>query len=77
MIKRKDLAMQKADKGNTVVITDRANYLEGIKYLLSDSSKFMQLSIDESKWINYIINLKSKLINRFKVLKNEEKILEK
>ena len=34
LIRRKDLAGQKADKGNTVVITDRENYLKGIKSLL-------------------------------------------
>ena len=39
LIERKDLV--KADKGNTVVITDRTKYLEGIKSLLSDSSKFI------------------------------------
>ena len=37
----------------------------------------MQLSIDEDKWINFIIILESKLKDRFKVLKNEEKISEK
>ena len=37
----------------------------------------MQLPIDEDKWINYIVNLESKLQDRFNVLKNEEKISEK
>ena len=60
-----------------MVITDRTKYLEGIKSLLSDSSKFTPLPNDEGKWINYIINLRSKLKDRFKVLKNEEKISEK
>ena len=31
LIERKDLVLQKADKSNTVVITDRTKYLEGIK----------------------------------------------
>ena len=76
--KHKDLVIQKAGKGNTVVITDRTSkYLEGIKSLLLHSSKFIQLSTDEDKWINYIVNLKSKLKDRFKLLKNEGKILEK
>ena len=57
-----------------MVITDLTNYLEGIKALLSDSSKFTQRPIDETKWINYIINLENKLKDRFKVLKNEKKI---
>ena len=77
LIELKDLVIQKADKVNTVVITDRTKYLEGIKSLLSDSSKFMPLPIDEGKWLNYIINLETKLKDRFKVLKNEEKISEK
>ena len=77
LIEHRDLVIQKADKGNTVVITDRTKYLEGIKSLLLDSSKFIQLPIHEDKWINYIVNLESKLKDRFKVLKNEEKISEK
>ena len=68
---------QKTEKDNTVAIIDCTKYLEGIISLLLDSSKFIQLSIDESKWINYIINLKSKLKDCFKVLKNKEKISEK
>ena len=41
LIERKDLVIQKAGKDNTVVITDCTKHLEGIKYLFSDSSKFM------------------------------------
>ena len=59
--------IQKADKRNTVVITDRTKYIEQIKYLLPDR-KFMQLPI-EDKLINYIVNL-DKLKDCFKVLKN-------
>ena len=76
LIECKDLVM-KADKGNAVVTTDHSKYLEGIKSLLLDSSKLTQLSIDKSKWINYIINLENKLKDCFKVLKNEDKISEK
>ena len=43
LIERKNLVIQKADKDNTVVITYRSKYLEGIKSLLSDSSKFIVL----------------------------------
>ena len=73
LMERKDQVIQKIDKGNTVVIADRTKYLEGIKSLLLDRSKFMQLPIDKDKWINYTVNLESKLKYRFKVLKNEEK----
>ena len=69
LIECKDIVTQKANKGNTVVITDRTKYLEGIKSLLSDSSKFI--------WLNCIINLENKLKDCLKVLKNEETISEK
>ena len=49
--------------------------LEGIKSLLSNSSKFMQLFTDEDNWIKYFINLESKLKDCFKVLKNDKKCL--
>ena len=54
LIERKDLNKE-LNKGNTVVITDRTKYLEGIKSLLSESSKFMPLPVDEGKWLNYIL----------------------
>ena len=37
----------------------------------------MPLPIDKGKWTNYIVDLESKLKDRFKVLKNEENISEK
>ena len=77
LIEPKDQVIQKPDKDNTLVITDCAKYLEGIKSLLLDRSKFMQLPIDKDKWINYTVNLESKLKYRFKVLKNEEKCQKK
>ena len=67
LIECKGPIIQKADKRNTVVITDRTKYIEQIKYLLPDR-KFMQLPI-EDKLINYIVNL-DKLKDCFKVLKN-------
>ena len=67
LIERKGPIIQKADKRNTVVITDRTKYIEQITYLLPDR-KFMQLPI-EDKLINYIVNL-DKLKDCFKVLKN-------
>ena len=76
LIQRKDLVIQKADKGNTVVITNRENYLKGMTSLLSDNSKFIQLNIDKSKWLNYIVNLEKKLKEHFKTLDNNNKTSE-
>ena len=49
----------KCRQRNTLVITKHTKYSEGIKSLLSDSNKFMQLPIHEDMWINYI-NLRIK-----------------
>ena len=73
---RKDLYIQKADKGNTEVITNRESYLKGMKSLLSDNSKFIQLNIDKSKWLNCIVNLEKKLKEHFKTVENNNKISE-
>ena len=76
LIRCKDLVIQKVDKGNTVVITDRENYLKGIKSLLSDNTKFIPLNIDQNKWLNYIVNLEKKLQEHFKTLERDNKISE-
>ena len=76
MIQRKDLIIQKADKGNTVVIIDRENYLKGMKSLLSDNTNFIPLNIDQSKWLNYIVNLEKKLKKHFKTLEKDSKMSE-
>ena len=60
-----------------MVIIDHTKYLEEIKSLFSDSSRFNQLPIDESKWINYIINLENKLKDRLKYLRMEKKFQKK
>ena len=43
-MRNKDI-IQKADKGNTVVITNKEKYIEGVKHVISDSNKFVQLNI--------------------------------
>ena len=58
LIQRKDLVIQKADKGNTVVITNRENYLKVTKSLISDNSKFIPLNVDKRNL--EIVNLEIK-----------------
>ena len=38
----KDVILQKADKGNSAVLVNKANYTKRMKELLSDVSKFEQ-----------------------------------
>ena len=39
------IVIQKAGKGNTVVLTDKEKYIQSIKNVMSDSSKFIPLHI--------------------------------
>ena len=49
LMRNKDITIQKADKGNTVVITDEEKYIEGVKCAISDSNKFVQLNTKPEK----------------------------
>ena len=40
-MRNKDTIIQNADKGNTIVITDKEKYIEGVKRAISDSNKFV------------------------------------
>ena len=64
LIKGKNIIIQKTDKGNTVVITDRNNYTNGVKSVISDKTKFVSVDTPREKYLNYIINSE----NRFKTL---------
>ena len=68
LMKNKDIIIQKADKDNTVVITDKDKYIEGVKRAISDSKKFIQLNITPDKYLNYIINAEKKFKQLFKDL---------
>ena len=74
LMRNKDIIIQKADKGNTVVITDKEKYIEGVKHAISDSNKFVQLNITPDKYLNYIINVEKKFKQLFKDLLDNDKI---
>ena len=67
-MRNKNIVIQKADKGNTVVIIDKEKYIQGVKNVISDSSKFIPLNILPENHINYIVNIEKKfwkLFNNF------------
>ena len=72
-MRNKDIIIQKADKGNTVVISDKEKYIEGVKRSILDSNKFVQLNIRPGKCLNYIINVEKKFKQHFKDLLDNDK----
>ena len=59
----KDLIIQKSDKGNSVVLLDRNDYIERMNEMLSDSSKFKKLDIRPGKEINSLLQQEDRLNN--------------
>ena len=59
----KDLIIQKSDKGNSVVLLDRNDYIERMNEMLSDSSKFKKLDIKPGKEINSLLQQEDRLNN--------------
>ena len=70
--KNKDIVIQKADKGNTVVILDKCSYISAIEEIFNDNSKFSKLDIPTGKEINHIVNLEKRITSELKLLKDKE-----
>ena len=64
--KNKNIAIQKRDKGNTIVILDNISYISAIKEILNDHTKLCNLEIPTGKEINYITNLEKRITSDFK-----------
>ena len=74
LMRNKNIVIQKADKGNTVVIMDKEKYIQGVKNVISDSSKFIPLKIPPEDYINYIVNVEKKFRKLFNNLYDNNKI---
>ena len=55
LFKNKDIIVQKADKGNTVVTLKKKDYVCKMKNILNDKSKFEKRYIDHEKVLNHLI----------------------
>ena len=51
----KDLIIQKLNKGNSVVLLNRNDYIKRLNKMLSDSSKFKELKLKPGKEINFFV----------------------
>ena len=66
----KDIVLQKAGKGNSVVLINKADYIERMKELLSDVSKFKEINVELGKEINLLLQHEGKLIEFLKRVKS-------
>ena len=70
LIKNKELIIQKADKGNTVLLINRADYIFKMKLILKDTSKLEKIEIDYSTVPNYLNKMENIIIGLRKILKD-------
>ena len=63
----KNIIIQKADKRNTVVIIDRANYVREMEKIPSDTNKFLKVPFNPkhkvNKEIQHLLDIESSIKN--------------
>ena len=72
--KQKDMIIQKAEKGNAVVILGKESYIEKMEELLSDTSNFERLEFTPEKNFNFIFNSQDKIKNLLKSPHDKESL---
>ena len=66
----KDIILQKEDRGNSVVLFNKTDYANRMKELLSDASKFKEITVERGKEINLLRQYEGKLIEFLKRVKS-------
>ena len=72
LFENKDLIIQKSDKGNSIVLINKSDYLGRIYNILSDSKKIVISSVLDDKHLNFIIGIEKKLTYLLKELKHHK-----
>ena len=66
--------IQKADKGNNIVILDKISHISAIEKILNDHTKFPNLDISAGQGINFLTNLEKRITSDLELLKDKETI---
>ena len=74
LLKNKDITVQKADKGNIVVILNRKDYVCKMKNILNDTPKFQKVYINHDKILNHFIHMENRVTDALKNLKDKREI---
>ena len=75
--KNKDLIIQKADNGNSVVIVQRQDYLKKMNDILSDQKKFSKVSLKDYTLLNFAVNREKHVEKVLKKLVESKSMTEK
>ena len=77
LIKNKDFVIQKADKGNNIIVLNRNDYISKLSKILEDTSKFKRVNTEEGKSLNHLIHMEEWIIRLLKSLEDKGEISEK
>ena len=72
--KKYSLIIQKSDKGNFIAINNKDDYLQKMRNILSDSSKFSEISIAKEQNLNFLINIEKQITDLLKQLNDSQVI---
>ena len=74
LLKNKDIIVQKVDKGNTVIILNKKDYVCKMKNILHDSSRFHKVYIDYDKSLNHLIHMENRVTDVLKNFRDKKEI---
>ena len=74
--KNKDLLIQKADKGNSVVLVDRDVYIKHMENILKDNTKFEKVDV-KTRTLNFQVNHEKRINEILKSLKSTGSLSDK
>ena len=72
--KNDSLIIQKSDKGNSIAINDKDDYLQKMQNILSDSSKFSEVFVTNEKHLNFLVNVEKQITDLLKQLNDSQVI---
>ena len=70
LLKDDNIIIQKSDKGNSVVILNRTDYVNRMNELLSDVTKFKQIKLKDGDDYNYLTNQELRISKALRDLRN-------
>ena len=65
------MIIQKADKGSTIVILSKNDYIWRVNRVLDDISKFKRFQVKEGQALNHIIHMEERIIDLLTSSKNQ------
>ena len=66
---RKEIIIQKADKGNSTVILNKYDYIKRMNEMLLDINKFKKLNFKPGKELNLLLKHEDNLVSVLKGIK--------